>query len=498
MKGKAKKQGPYANSLSESKNKVEEAKLDEDDLIVVPGQGIKRKTGFVQHGQSRVDHEVEMARSDVLATMKNAKAIYQLLKDRSEDEGIEGWVQEKLIKANDYLNSVKEYYDEKMMREMTGGVIAAGGVGEGQKIPASNKPVNPKDLVVPLSSVPVKKPRGHTQYDPAVEFPGVKVFQKAVREADVEEGNAFTAALAKTPPGGKFTVGGKSFTDRSGYDAKLDELAFESLDNQLSALLENEKVAEGLSVSVSKGQQGMPDSVTVSAQDGEADALLGLIKQAGLGLFGDDSQSGYGVPDGSEVAHSHGDIKVVGDHDGMMSLIKKVSGGDEHQHGDYEDEEGGDHGHETCQECGGMMEEGHTCEMVDEVESYGQEEEQVAENNPPDSGAAETTADENAEAAEDMALAKQSQQDKTITTNEGGDGMEDEPVTEWANDAGAKAKDFDEESFDTDIDFITKVISGGLNKQKSTGQTTIPVIAGQKDRMEAHESINQWKKLAGI
>jgi len=317
-------------------------------------------------------------------------------------------------------------------------------------------------------------------------------------EDEMEEGNAFTAALAKTPKGGKFSVGGKSFTDRSSYDAKLDELAFESLDNQLNALLESEKVEEGLTVSVSKGQQGMPDSVSIVGQDGEAEALLSLIKQAGLGLFGDDSQSGYGVPDGSEVAHSHGDIKVVGDHDGMMSLIKKVSGGDEHQHGDYEDEEGGDHGHETCQECGGMMEEGHTCEMVDEVESYGQEEEQVAENNPPDSGAAETTADENAEAAEDMALAKQSQQDKTITTNEGGDGMEDEPVTEWANDAGAKAKDFDEESFDTDIDFITKVISGGLNKQKSTGQTTIPVIAGQKDRMEAHESINQWKKLAGI
>lgn len=29
---------------------------------------------------------------------------------------------------------------------------------------------------------------------------------------------------------------------------------------------------------------------------------------------------------------------------------------------------------------------------------------------------------------------------------------------------------------------MTKVISGGLNKQKSTGQTTIPVIAGQNDR----------------
>lgn len=129
MTGKAKKKGPYQNSLSEGKKKVEpvkEAKLDEDDIIVVPGQKMKRKTGFVQHGQSRVDHEVEMARSDVLATMKNAKALYELLKNRSEEEGIEGWVQEKLIKANDYLNAVKEYYDEKMMQEMTGGVIAGG------------------------------------------------------------------------------------------------------------------------------------------------------------------------------------------------------------------------------------------------------------------------------------------------------------------------------------------------------------------------------------
>lgn len=117
----------------QKKDKVDEAKLDEDDIIVVPGRGSKRKTGFVPHGQSRVDHEVEMARSDVLATMKNAKAIYGLLKNRSEEEGIEGWVQEKLIKANDYLNAVKEYYDEKMMQQETvspGGVVAGGGFEE--------------------------------------------------------------------------------------------------------------------------------------------------------------------------------------------------------------------------------------------------------------------------------------------------------------------------------------------------------------------------------
>ena len=47
---------------------------------------------------------------------------------------------------------------------------------------------------------------------------------------------------------------------------------------------------------------------------------------------------------------------------------------------------------------------------------------------------------------------------------------------------------------------MTKMISGGLNKQKSTGQTTIPVIAGQNDRMgySTNESVDDWKKLAGI
>ena len=166
MKGSAKKKGPYQNSIVEGKKKdflgklqknvdkankakkdteekvkqhqadqdkkkVEEAKLDEDDLIVIPGRGMKRKTGFVKNGESRVDHEVAMARSDLVACYKNAKAIFELLKSRTEEEGLEGWVQEKLIKASDYLNAVKEYYDEQMMREMTGGVIAGGGVGEG-------------------------------------------------------------------------------------------------------------------------------------------------------------------------------------------------------------------------------------------------------------------------------------------------------------------------------------------------------------------------------
>lgn len=366
-------------------------------------------------------------------------------------------------------------------------------------------------------------------------------------EADMDEGNAFTAALARTPPGGKFSVGGKSFTDRSGYDAPLEEFAFESFDKQLDALLNETSVSEGMSVSISKGQQGMPDSVSVTAQDGEADQLLSLIRQAGLGLFGgDDSSKGFspeitGMSAGNEEeGRDSADIGVVNDHDDMMALIKKVLGGPSGEHEPEEIGSGSDEGHDhagseegECNECG-YMESKCQCdeEVMDEEESYGQEEEQVAEDNPPDSGAAETTADENAEAAEDQALATadelneldqstvQSYKDKADPWNRNKTGdsadalqrynkgqdmankrlqpKDDEQVTEWANDPGQSAEEFDEETFTTNEKFMTKTLAGGLNKQKSTGQTTVPVVASQLGRQVAYESVLDWKKLAGI
>lgn len=328
-------------------------------------------------------------------------------------------------------------------------------------------------------------------------------------EPAVDEGNAFTAALAKTPKGGKFSVGGKTFTDHS----SLEETGsmFESWDNELNNLLnEYAEIQEGMTVSISKGQQGAPDSVSVTAQDGEADQLLQVIKQAGLGLFGGDEEGAQQAQstamslqpaDGGEEQSA--DIGVVDDHDGMMELIRKVTGGagqpnvvaigKEEGNSDYEDEEGSSEEHEhehdeSCNECG-MSESDCGCddkEQVDEVESEDQQEFEVSEDNAPDSDEAETAADENAEAAEDQALA-------TVDA-----AQDEEQVTEWANDAGEKAKDFDDESFETDIDFMTKVISGGLNKEKSTGQTTVPVVASQLNRQVAHESVSDWVKLAGI
>lgn len=286
---------------------------------------------------------------------------------------------------------------------------------------------------------------------------------------EVEEGNAFTAALAKTPQGGKFSVGGKTFTDTSGYDSNIDEMmmAFEGWDKQLNALLtEGEKVDEGMSVSVSKGQQGMPDSVSITANDGEADKLLSLVKQ--LGVFGsEESHSDYGSPETPvDIVSQHGDLTVVDDHDGMMGLIKKMSGGDDESHDshDYADEHGSEE--EVCGNCG-MNEAACGCNeehVMDEEETEDQREFQVAED------------DESDESEDDES---------------------DEELDEsFANSA--------DDTFEADMDFMTKVISGGVNKQKSTGQTTVPVIPGQNARMGADgmnedaDSIMDWKKLAGI
>jgi len=60
------------------------------------------------------DHEVQMARSQLYSTAQAAIQIHRLLKDVSEMEGLEGWVQTKIAVASEYLESVRDYlkYEE--------------------------------------------------------------------------------------------------------------------------------------------------------------------------------------------------------------------------------------------------------------------------------------------------------------------------------------------------------------------------------------------------
>ena len=59
--------------------------------------------------EAHQDHEVQMARSDCYNAAKYAIELHKLLKNISEQQGLDGWVSEKITLANDYLRTVHEY-----------------------------------------------------------------------------------------------------------------------------------------------------------------------------------------------------------------------------------------------------------------------------------------------------------------------------------------------------------------------------------------------------
>jgi hypothetical protein len=370
-------------------------------------------------------------------------------------------------------------------------------------------------------------------------------------ELDEMDKTAYMKQQAIKTPGNTFNAFGQTMHDSD----VLDEFAFESLDRQLNALLNEDSVSEGMTVSISKGQENSPDSVSINASDAEADSLLAFVKQAGLGIFGGDDHGDMQdavVTSAPSIASSDA-IEVVDDHDGMLSLIRKMAGqgaaqpAHDHSSEDYADEE------ETCNECGMAYEScggNHGGEMVDEMESEDQMTYNVAEDNPPDTGAAETEQEvqdtaqaNNSAAAFDQAqaapqaasdLATESEDDEE-EEEEGGYDAEGNHRIGGPYDAGGhyvggyrgaddrikdrelEEDDADEEedeleesyangaddTFESDIEFMTNIISGGANKRKSTGQTTIPVVSTQLNRLgnpmkESTDLLTQWKKLSGI
>ena len=57
------------------------------------------------------DHEVGMGLSSLKTSVRSAKIIYDEIKKRNLQE-LEGWVQEKLTLASDYLKNVADYMED--------------------------------------------------------------------------------------------------------------------------------------------------------------------------------------------------------------------------------------------------------------------------------------------------------------------------------------------------------------------------------------------------
>jgi hypothetical protein len=105
------------------------------------------------------DHEVSMAKSQMLSSMKSINRIAKHLATKSESEGLEGWTASKLTMAEDYLQAVADYFDGQE-------------INEGYKVmpPMDPKYVARKGLEGPFSTLSGKvvyyDPKAGKYYDP--------------------------------------------------------------------------------------------------------------------------------------------------------------------------------------------------------------------------------------------------------------------------------------------------------------------------------------------
>jgi len=81
-----------------------------------------KTTDFIKESQiaddahvMHVDHEIQMAREECYHSAANAIKLHKLLKQVSEQDGIDAWASEKITLANDYLRTVCEWLEYELM-----------------------------------------------------------------------------------------------------------------------------------------------------------------------------------------------------------------------------------------------------------------------------------------------------------------------------------------------------------------------------------------------
>jgi hypothetical protein len=69
---------------------------------------VKENTGCSTCDSDNLDYEGEMAKAELYKLIQNAEKLFMML---DEDTQLEAWVQSKITKAADYLNSIEQYLE---------------------------------------------------------------------------------------------------------------------------------------------------------------------------------------------------------------------------------------------------------------------------------------------------------------------------------------------------------------------------------------------------
>ena len=117
-----------SETLSPEEKKLVNQMYNKDGTLTALGKRVMNhgKTNEVTEGVAdeavhmERDHEVQMARSDLYKIANYAVKLHKMLKNVSEEQGIQGWMQAKITKAADYMSSVAHTLEYDIEYDMMG------------------------------------------------------------------------------------------------------------------------------------------------------------------------------------------------------------------------------------------------------------------------------------------------------------------------------------------------------------------------------------------
>jgi hypothetical protein len=205
------------------------------------------------------DQEGDMARDQLHTLVKAAKELHGILAD---DDNLPEWVQSKITKALDYINSANDYMDQE--KHDADNPIAEKAVSVAQRraagiAHAAQKGEIPKKELRGASKEMAKMPKGELKKFAKTKETGLP---EKVKEADADA------------PKEKKSSGGFQF----------GKGVYESMNKQYTQML-NESM--NISVNMNTSPDGQPGkNITISADGDDADKLAALLKMAGISGHG--------------------------------------------------------------------------------------------------------------------------------------------------------------------------------------------------------------------
>jgi len=120
--------------ISKAKKKMEEAsdspaeqaaQAAEEKALLLRRKAIDDKLATIKKGGltegREFDYEGSMARTQLFSIIKNSKALFDQIDDRTQ---LQGWVQSKLTKAEDYIDAVRTYLEGESLSTTTPLVVS--------------------------------------------------------------------------------------------------------------------------------------------------------------------------------------------------------------------------------------------------------------------------------------------------------------------------------------------------------------------------------------